>query len=130
MFWLKENLILMKKCWRSVPLVFNWTKLHKYWNYLLQNWYFKSLESLSSYFDFTFVFLFYLDFFSISCFCLIQLRSYSGFLPNFYSLPEGQLISKCLLGFDQKTNENVLRISALASKKRLNQQFYHTKYVK
>ena len=37
----RENLILMKqmskKCSTYVQLVFNWTKLHTYWNYLLQN---------------------------------------------------------------------------------------------
>ena len=32
--------------------------------------------------------------------------------------------------FDQKTNEIFLRISALASKKRLNQTLYYSKYVK
>ena len=28
----RENLILMKKCQRSVQHVFNWTELHTYWN--------------------------------------------------------------------------------------------------
>ena len=32
--------------------------------------------------------------------------------------------------FDQKANEFFLRISALASKKRLNQKLYYYKYVK
>jgi hypothetical protein len=32
--------------------------------------------------------------------------------------------------FDQKTNKIFLRISALASKKRLNQKLYYTKYDK
>ena len=38
---------------------------------------------------------------------------------------KGQLISKCLFGvivFDQKNNKIILRISALASKKRSNQK--------
>ena len=35
---------------------------------------------------------------------------------------EGQLISKCSLQISQKTNEIVLRISALASRKILNQK--------
>ena len=46
---------------------------------------------------------------------------------------KGQLISKCPLGVivsTKKTNEIFLRISALASKKRLNQKMYYTKYVK
>ena len=32
--------------------------------------------------------------------------------------------------FDQKTNEIFVRISALASKKRLNQKLYYTNYVR
>ena len=46
---------------------------------------------------------------------------------------KGQLISKCLLGdivSTKKTKEFFLRISALASKMRLNQKLYNTKYVK
>ena len=38
---------------------------------------------------------------------------------------KGQLISKGLFGVDQKTNENLLRISALASKKSSNQKNNH-----
>jgi hypothetical protein len=37
MFWLEENLILMKKGWRSVQLVFNWSELHSEKKYYLQN---------------------------------------------------------------------------------------------
>ena len=44
-------------------------------------------------------------------------------------ITKGQLISKCH-HFDQKTNEIFLRISALASKERLNQKLYYTNYVK
>ena len=40
---------------------------------------------------------------------------------------KGQLIFWCHL--DQKTNEIILRISALASKERLNQKLYDNKYV-
>ena len=49
-------------------------------------------------------------------------------------VPKGQLISKCLLGITvstKKTNEFLLRISALASKKRSNQKInalYYTNY--
>ena len=46
---------------------------------------------------------------------------------------KGQLISKCLLGVivsTKKSTKFFLRISALASKMRLNQQLYNTKYVK
>ena len=32
---------MSKKCSTCVQLVFNWTELHIYWNYLLQNWYFR-----------------------------------------------------------------------------------------
>ena len=38
MFWLQENLIWMKE-------VGNWTEVHTYWNYLLQNLYFKATTS-------------------------------------------------------------------------------------
>ena len=52
MFWLEENLTLSnvlitgesnfdEKNVEKVQLVFNWTELHTYWNYLLQNWYFR-----------------------------------------------------------------------------------------
>ena len=54
-------------------------------------------------------------------------------LLKFVSHTKGQSISKCLLGAivsTKKTNEIFLRISALASKKRLNQKLYYTKYVK
>ena len=47
--------------------------------------------------------------------------------------PKGQFISKCPLGVivsTKKNNEIFLRISALASKKRLNQKHYYYKYVK
>ena len=55
MFWLEKNLILSnvlitgesnfdeKKCQRSVQHVCNWTELHTFWNYLLQNWYFNQV---------------------------------------------------------------------------------------
>ena len=45
---------------------------------------------------------------------------------------KGQLISKCLLGVIVSTKKptNFLRISALASKERLNQKLYSNKYVR
>ena len=42
--------------------------------------------------------------------------------------PKGQLISKCRL--DQNINEIFSKISALTSKKRLNQKLYYTNHVK
>ena len=51
----------------------------------------------------------------------------------FFLLLKGQLISKCLFGAIVSTKKNkeiFLRISALASRKRLNQNLYHTNYVK
>ena len=50
----------------------------------------------------------------------------------YLTLCKGQLISKCLLGVIVSTKKPKisLRISALASKKRLNQKMYYIKYVK
>ena len=51
---------------------------------------------------------------------------------HYLGVGKGQLISKFLLGViisTKKTTKFFLRISALASNKRLNQKFYYTKYV-
>ena len=66
---------------------------------------------------------------SINVLIELFLRMLLTFLSNG---SKGQLISKCLFGVivGTKKNEIFSRISALASKKWLNQKLYYTNYVK
>ena len=56
--------------------------------------------------------------------------AYATLIKIFWIIPKGQLISKCLLGVFLSTKTPTKRISALASKKMLNQKLYYIKYVK